>query len=260
MRLAWGLASVVALFGVARLLGQEAPITILMVLIAFAGILYWLLLWPLTKVVEHRTPTQPKPVNWSEAWRVIRENPLVIRALGADALAFFGMSIFGIFQLYFLTISLAWSDGAALDLVWVLMLGMALSSIFWGAVADRLGDRAVAQLGFLGMIICTLCWVSVGNNTLVAKCIVLGATFGLGIFRAGAFMSTTRVILNHIPERVSPMLLTVRSVCITLAVTGAGVLGSMTLTWMGDWKTTTSGDWLLLDAYKVLFLISAAAR
>ncbi len=256
MRTMWGLATVVAIFWVARLIGQEASMTVLMILIALAAMAYWLMLWPLTNIVEHRTPTRPKPVSWTEAWRVIRVSPLLVRSIVVTACSWFATSIFTIFQLYFLTQSLNWSHSAAIDVVWVSILGLALSNVFWGAVADRLGDRAVAQLGFLGVTITACCWLAAGNNGLLAKSMVFAGAFGIGVFRAGIMMSTTRVILNLAPERVSPVILSFRKVFVVLAGTAAAALGSVVLKWLDGWTITSGGNWLILDGYKVLFLIA----
>ena len=132
--------------------------------------------------------------------------------------------IFGIFQLYFLTKSLGWSDSAALNTVWITMLGYAVSNMFWGTVADRLGDRAIAQVGLLGLAGCALCWVIAGNNSILAKAMVIAGAFGLGVFRAGLEMSTSRVILNHIPERVSSVLSTLWNASAILTATAAAAL------------------------------------
>ncbi|NIA06973.1 MAG: MFS transporter [Actinobacteria bacterium] len=257
MRMIWGLACVISLIIVGRLLGQEAKIYLLMILIGLAGLLYWLLLLPLHQIVEHRTTVRPKAVSWAEAWRVIPTSTLFVRGVAVDASLWFGASIFAVFQLYFLTKSLGWSDSAAIDMLWVSMLGLAVSNIFWGTVADRLGDRAVAQLAFLGLAACPLLWVAAGNNGSLATSMVVAGAFGLGVFKGGAMMSTTRVILNHIPERVSPVLLTMRKVCMTLTMAVAAGLGSLVLKWLDGWSVTVSDTWLILDAYKVLFLISA---
>ncbi|MCK4850753.1 MAG: HEAT repeat domain-containing protein, partial [Phycisphaerae bacterium] len=257
MRLVWGLASAVALFGVARLLGQEAQMTTLMVLIAVAAMAYWLMFWPLRHIVEHRTRSRPRAVSWTEAWRAIKASPLLARGIAVTACSWFATSIFAVFQLYFLTKSLRWSHSAAVDVVWVTILGLALSNVFWGAVADRLGDRAVAQLAFLGVVISGLCWVIAGSNSLLAKSIVFTGAFGIGVFRAGVMMSTTRVILNHVPERVSPVLLSFRKVFVVLATTSAAALGSLILKWLDGWRITRGDNWLILDGYKVLFLIAA---
>lgn len=259
MRMFWGAACVICLIVVGRLIGQRADMLLLMILIGLAGLLYWLLLLPLHRIVEHRTTARPKAVSWAEAWRAIPASPLFIRGVVVDASLWFGASIFAVFQLYFLTKSLGWSYSASFDMLWVGMLGLAVSNIFWGAVADRLGDRAVAQVGFLGLAACPLFWVAAGNNGLLAKSMVVAGAFGLGVFRAGAMMSIIRVILNHIPERVSPVLLAVRNVSITLAMAAAAGLGSLVLKWLDGWNIVIDGqdNWLLLDAYKVLFLISA---
>ena len=256
MRMIWGLACVVSLAMVGRLLGQEAKIYLLMILIGVAGALYWLIMLPLHRIVEHRTSVRPKAVSWREAWRAIRASPLFVRGVIMDASLWFGASIFAVFQLYFLKTSLGWSDSAAIDMVWITMLGLAVSSIFWGTVADRLGDRAVAQLGFLGLAVCPLLWVAAGNNGPLAMSMVVAGAFGMGVFRAGAMMSTTRVILNHIPERVSPVLLAIRKVSVTLTMAAAAGLGSLVLKWLDGWNMQ-SNNWLVLDAYKILFLISA---
>ena len=256
MRLIWGLFTVVVIFFVARLLGQEAQMTTLMLLIALAAIAYWLMLWPLSNIVEHRTPTRPKPVRWREAWRAIQVSPLLIRGMVVTAYSWFASAIFATFQVYFLTQSLRWSHSAAIDVVWVTMLGLALSSIFWGPVADRLGDRAVAQLGFLGVATTACCWLAAGNNGLLAKSMVFSGAFGLGVFRAGVLMGTTRVILNLAPERVSPVILSLRKVFVLLATAAAAALGSVILEWLKGWSITSGENWVIFDGYKVLFLIA----
>ena len=258
MRMFWGTAGVICLIAIGRLIGQRADIHLLMILIALCGLLYWLMLWPLHKIVEHRTSVRPKAVSWREAWRTLLESPLFIRGLAVETASWFSISMFAVFQLYFLTKSLGWSDGSAFDMLWVTMLGLAVSNIFWGTVADRFGDRSVAQLAFLGLMISTLFWVAAGSDRLLAKCMVIAGAFGMGVFRAGVAMSATRVILNHIPERVSPVLLSLRKVCVTVATVAAALLGSFVLEWLGDWKINTSDNWLILDSYKILFLIAAA--
>lgn len=256
MRMRWSLGCVIVLFAVARLLGQQTKMTVLMVLIALVGIIYWLMLAPLRYIVEHRTHSRPKAISWTETWRAIQSSPLFVRGIAVSALSSFGISFFAVFQLYFLTKSLGWSDSAALDVLWITMLGFAVINIFWGAVADRLGDRAVAQLGFLGIAIAALCWLFAGNNGLLAKALIFAGAFGTGVFRAGVVMSTTRVILNHVPERVSPVLLTIWNVSEILVVSAAAALGSVVLKFLDGWKITGGDNWLILDGYKVLFLIA----
>ena len=257
MRMVWGAGGVICLIIVGRLVGEQADMPLLMILIGLAGLLSWLILLPLHHIVEHRTSVRPKAGSWREAWQAIPAHPLFVRGVVVDALLWFGVSIFGVFQLYFLTKSLGWSDSAAIDMVWITMLGLAVSSIFWGTVADRLGDRAVAQLGFLGLAVSALFYVGAGNSDTLAKVMVIAGAFGQGVFKSGAMMSNTRVMLNHIPERVSPVLLSLRKVAVTLTMAAGAGLGSLVLKWLDGWSITRSDTWLILDAYKVLFLISA---
>lgn len=254
MRMFWGLAGVISLIAAGRFLGQEAGIPALMILLGLSGVLYCLMLVPLGRIVEHRTAVPPKSVSWREALAAIPKSPLFMRGLAVDSLFWFGTSIFVVFQLYFLKQRLGWSAGAAFDMLWVTMLGLAVSNVFWGTAADRLGDRAVSQIGFLGLAVCPFLWVAAGNDTLAAKVLVIAGAFGMGVFRAGAMMAISRVVLNHIPERVSPVLLTVRKVAVILSAAAAAGLGGLVLEWLGDWQISTSNEWLILDSYKVLFL------
>jgi len=90
MRTFWSLGSVVILMISARLLNQETGATSLVFLIVLSGVLYLLVLIPLSFIVEHRTERAPTRVGWQEAWKSIKDNPLYVRGLGVTFAALFG--------------------------------------------------------------------------------------------------------------------------------------------------------------------------
>jgi len=257
MRLAWALATIVVPLVIARIMGEKAEPPVLMPIIGLAAGLYWLMCWPLQRVVEHRRTATYTPISWAEAWQEIRANPLYVRIVSVEAVCWFGLSIFTVFQFYFLTYSLDWSDSAAVDIVWVGLVGLAISNLFWGMVEDRMGARSVAQVGFVGLAAAALCWVVAGNAGQFAKAMIVLGALGCGVFRAATQMNLSRVILNRIPERVSPVLLTIRNVMVTLTTSAAAGAGALIIGWLKDWHWTCLVNWLILDAYKLLFLMAA---
>lgn len=259
MRMFWGSIAVVSMILTARVLGKQAPMGTLMILLALGGIIYWLILWPLYHITERRTEPLPQAVSWIEAWGELRRNRLFVRCVLVETLFWIAMNMFMIFQYFFLTEGLGWSDSFAFDLVWVNVLGLAVTSVFWGAAADRLGDRAVAQLGFLGLTASTCCWIAAANNEQGAGVLLIAGALGLGIFRAACQMSLTRVVLNGIPERLAPSLFAVRKIGVIFAVMCSGWLGSFVLYRLEGWYWPGQNMLFWLDGYKVLFLVAMGA-
>ena len=258
MRLIWAAFGVVATLLSARLIGDTADLRLLMVLIALAGCSFWAILWPLHRIVEPPGIQRPLAVTWPEFFRALRRHPMSVRSCFCDALCWFSRSMFNVFQLYFLTKALRWTDSAAIDVVWIYLAGWGLSSFFWGAVADRLGDRAVTNVGLIGAVLTGFCWIAAGDNGFASKTLIFAGSFAQAIFDSASIMGRTRVMLNSIPDRFSPMLMAARKVLTVLAIAGASALGATILEYLPTWQWAPwSGPWVGLNAYKILFIIAA---
>ena len=258
MRLVWASFSVVTTLITARLIGDKADLILIMGLFALSAFVFWAILWPLNRIVEAPGIRRPSAVTWTDFFRALRRHPMSVRSGICDAIYAFGRCMFSVFQLYFLTIALHWTDSAAIDVFCIYLAGWGLSSFFWGAVADRLGDRAVTNVGLIGAALAGLCWLAAGDNGSISKTLIFAGSFTQAVFDSASIMGRTRVMLNSIPDRFSPMLMAARKIFTVLAIAGASALGGLILQRLPTWQWSPwNGSWVGLDAYKILFIISA---
>ncbi len=138
------------------------------------------------------------------------------------------------------------------------LLGIALTSSFWGAMIKRYGNRPVIRLCSLGMALVPLGYITAQSETWFILAII---TFFSGMMAAGVELTNVNQITGLAPHVPRSTMAAIFSITAGLSMAGASLLGGQlvhALKWVDDMDFTLLG--LPIVNYHLLWGIALLIR
>jgi MFS family permease len=93
---------------------------------------------------------------------------------------------------------LGYGAGFILAAISMVSLGSIFSLKYWGALADRFGNRAIFSISHIGMIFSALLWIVVEKSTF-GSVLIFVLFFAVSVFGSGNGIAQTRYLFHAIP-------------------------------------------------------------
>ena len=196
---------------------------------AICGVVDIAVFFGVSEVPDDATKTEELPALWASISEPLRE-PMVRSYLAFVVVSMLGFATTGPLLWLFCLETLEFSKTQTGFLLTVCpLLGMAISSNWWGQIAKTYGTRPMQRFASLGLVLIPVAWFFALPTSAVSLAIVL---FVSGVLVAALEISKINLITRAVPHLPRPMLTALFSICAgtTFALTawGAGTLAGAT--------------------------------
>lgn len=249
-------ASAVAVLIAGQVIGQGAPLSRYLALLAAGCFLGFLGVLCMIKVPggAPRTTTAQPGAHRAEMVTALRDRNF-LAYLGGMGGVTLGAGLLISFLPLYVKEQLGVRPGTVVTLDTAAMLGAALSSLFWGWAADRVGSRPVLIPALALNLLIPLGWLFLPHQTpyILVYCATLYFTYGVAA--NGIAISTGRLLFNSVVP-------TERSSAYTaIYYAWMGITGGVAPLLAGQllsvhFRGQTAANLTLFDGYHLLFLLS----
>ena len=196
---------------------------------AVCGVVDIAVFFGVSQVPETPVQTEDVPPLWASIVEPLRE-PMVRSYLAFVVVSMLGFATTGPLLWLFCLETLEFSKTQTGFLLTVCpLLGMAISSKWWGQIAKTYGTRPMQRFASIGLILVPVAWVFAQPNGAISLALVL---FLSGVLVAAFEISNLNFVTRAVPHLPRPMLTALFSICAgtTFALTawGTGLLAGAT--------------------------------
>jgi len=257
LRTSWQTANLICLVAAAIILGSQpawSRFEILFVLALVGQIIY---AFPIAAMSEN--PSTKNGVTEMSIYERIVEffQQKLLRCYTIYLIAYiFAATAMEPFKVKLLS-DLDYSYGFILAATAMVGVGAVISLRFWGALADRFGNRAIFTISHIGLLLSTAAWVFVRRSSTAGMALVLLLYLCWSIFNSGGTIAQTNYMLRAVPhhkQNYMNFIMLAQRMATAVAPLSAGLF----LNFAGDLHIDIPNV-ARIDNYDMLFILNAAA-